>query len=105
MSRNRCGGKHNASVRCGRAHSQTGHEVLLREEEHMIDIIGWIVFGLIAGVLARWLMPGKDPGGCIVTVLLGVAGAIVGGFVARVLGLATTTVTLGDRNFLVQLAF
>jgi uncharacterized membrane protein YeaQ/YmgE (transglycosylase-associated protein family) len=71
----------------------------------MIDIIGWIVFGLIAGLLARWLMPGKDPGGCIVTVLLGIAGAIVGGFVARVLGLATTTVTLGDRNFLVQLAF
>ena len=71
----------------------------------MIDLIGWIIFGLIAGLLARWLMPGKDPGGCIVTVLLGVAGAVVGGFVARILGLATTTVTLGDRNFLVQLAF
>jgi len=71
----------------------------------MIDIIGWIVFGLIAGLLARWLMPGKDPGGCIITVLLGIAGAIVGGFVARVLGLATTSATLGDRNFLVQLAF
>jgi uncharacterized membrane protein YeaQ/YmgE (transglycosylase-associated protein family) len=71
----------------------------------MIDIIGWIVFGLIAGLLARWLMPGKDPGGCIITVILGIAGAVVGGFVARVLGLATNTVTLGDRNFLVQLAF
>ena len=71
----------------------------------MTDIIGWIIFGLIAGLLARWLMPGKDPGGCIVTVLLGIAGAVVGGFVARLLGLATTTVTLGDRNFLVQLAF
>ena len=71
----------------------------------MIDIIGWIVFGLIAGLLARWLMPGKDPGGCIVTVILGIAGAVVGGFVARVLGFATSTVTLGDRNFLVQLAF
>ena len=71
----------------------------------MIDLIGWIVFGLIAGLLARVLMPGKDPGGCIVTVLLGIAGAVVGGFVARLLGLATTTVTLGDRNFLVQLAF
>lgn len=71
----------------------------------MIDLIGWIIFGLIAGLLARWLMPGKDPGGCIVTVLLGIAGAVVGGFVARLLGLATTTVTLGDRNFLVQLAF
>jgi len=71
----------------------------------MIDIIGWVIFGLIAGVLARWLMPGKDPGGCIVTIVLGIAGAVVGGFVARILGLATTTNTLGDRNFLVQLAF
>jgi len=71
----------------------------------MIDIIGWIVFGLIAGLLARWLMPGKDPGGCIVTMLLGIAGAVVGGFVARVLGLASSTITLGDRNFLVQLGF
>ena len=71
----------------------------------MIDIIGWIIFGLVAGLLARFLMPGKDPGGCIVTVLLGIAGAVVGGFVARVLGLATSTVTLGDRNFLVQLVF
>jgi len=71
----------------------------------MIDIIGWIIFGLVAGLLARWLMPGKDPGGCIVTVLLGIAGAVVGGFVARVLGLATSSVTLGDRNFLVQLVF
>ncbi|MDQ2856696.1 MAG: GlsB/YeaQ/YmgE family stress response membrane protein [Acidobacteriota bacterium] len=70
-----------------------------------MDIIGWIIFGLIAGLIARFLMPGKDPAGCIVTVILGIAGAVVGGFVARVLGLATTTVTLGDRNFLVQLAF
>lgn len=71
----------------------------------MIDIIGWIVFGLLAGLLARWLMPGKDPGGCVVTVILGIAGAVVGGFVARLLGLATSTITLGDRNFLIQLAF
>ena len=71
----------------------------------MFDIIGWIVFGLVAGLLARALMPGKDPGGCIVTVLLGIAGAVVGGFVARILGLATSTNRLGDRNFLVQLAF
>ena len=71
----------------------------------MIDIIGWIIFGLIAGLLARWLLPGKDSGGCIVTVLLGIAGAVVGGFLARVLGVASGTVTLGDRNFLVQLSF
>jgi len=71
----------------------------------MFDIIGWIIFGLIAGLLARFLMPGKDPGGCIVTVILGIVGAVVGGFVARLLGVATTAVALGDRNFMVQLGF
>jgi uncharacterized membrane protein YeaQ/YmgE (transglycosylase-associated protein family) len=70
----------------------------------MIDIIGWIIFGLVAGLLARWLLPGKDPGGCIVTVVLGIAGAVVGGFVARVMGVANS-LTLGDRNFLMQLLF
>ena len=70
----------------------------------MTDIIGWIIFGLIAGLLARWLMPGKDPGGCLVTVILGIAGAVVGGFVARVMGVAKT-INLGDRNFFLQLLF
>jgi uncharacterized membrane protein YeaQ/YmgE (transglycosylase-associated protein family) len=46
-------------------------------------IIGWIIFGAIAGAIAKLLMPGKDPGGFIVTVLLGVAGAVVGGFIGR----------------------
>ena len=45
-----------------------------------MGIISWIVFGLIAGVVAKLLMPGHDPGGCIITMLLGVAGAFVGGF-------------------------
>jgi len=45
-------------------------------------IIGWIVVGLIAGVLAKLIMPGKDPGGIIVTILIGIAGALIGGFVA-----------------------
>ena len=53
----------------------------------MIGILGWIVFGLIVGVIAKLLTPGRDPGGFIVTVLLGIAGAVVGGFVGRVLGL------------------
>jgi uncharacterized membrane protein YeaQ/YmgE (transglycosylase-associated protein family) len=44
-------------------------------------IISWIIFGLVAGVIARLLMPGRDPGGCIVTMALGVAGAFVGGFI------------------------
>jgi len=48
-------------------------------------IIGWIIFGVIAGAIAKLLMPGKDPGGFIVTMLLGIAGALVGGFVGRAL--------------------
>jgi len=48
-------------------------------------IIGWIVFGLIVGAIAKLLMPGKDPGGWIVTILLGIAGSFVGGFLAQTL--------------------
>ena len=51
----------------------------------MLHIIGWIIFGLIAGVIAKAIMPGRDPGGAIVTILLGIAGSIVGGFVGRAL--------------------
>jgi uncharacterized membrane protein YeaQ/YmgE (transglycosylase-associated protein family) len=50
-------------------------------------ILGWIVFGLIVGVLAKLVMPGKDPGGIIVTMALGIVGALVGGFIGRALGL------------------
>jgi uncharacterized membrane protein YeaQ/YmgE (transglycosylase-associated protein family) len=46
-------------------------------------IIGWIIFGLIAGAIAKLIMPGKDPGGIFVTILLGIAGALVGGFIGR----------------------
>ena len=51
-----------------------------------MSIIGWILFGLIVGVVAKVLMPGRDPGGMIVTILLGIGGALVGGFLGRVLG-------------------
>jgi uncharacterized membrane protein YeaQ/YmgE (transglycosylase-associated protein family) len=46
-----------------------------------MGILSWIIFGLVAGVIAKLLMPGRDPGGCIVTMLLGIAGAFVGGFI------------------------
>jgi uncharacterized membrane protein YeaQ/YmgE (transglycosylase-associated protein family) len=46
-------------------------------------IIGWIIFGLIAGAIAKLLMPGRDPGGIFVTMLLGIGGALVGGFIGR----------------------
>jgi uncharacterized membrane protein YeaQ/YmgE (transglycosylase-associated protein family) len=52
----------------------------------MFGVIGWIIFGLIVGALAKLLMPGKDPGGIIVTMLLGIAGALLGGYVGRALG-------------------
>ena len=49
----------------------------------MFAIIGWIIFGLIAGVIAKAIMPGRDPGGAIVTILLGIAGSVIGGFIGR----------------------
>jgi uncharacterized membrane protein YeaQ/YmgE (transglycosylase-associated protein family) len=56
----------------------------------MIAIIGWIIIGLIAGVLAKAIMPGDDPGGFIITILLGIAGAIIGGFLASsIFGIAS----------------
>ena len=51
-----------------------------------MGIITWIVLGLIVGVLAKLIMPGKDPGGMIVTIIIGIAGAFIGGFVSSILG-------------------
>ena len=48
--------------------------------------LGWIVIGALAGIIAKAIMPGKDPGGCIVTILLGVAGALLAGFLGNALG-------------------
>jgi uncharacterized membrane protein YeaQ/YmgE (transglycosylase-associated protein family) len=52
----------------------------------MVGIIAWICFGLVVGVIAKLLMPGRDPGGFIVTILLGIAGALIGGFIGRAMG-------------------
>lgn len=52
----------------------------------MVGILGWIVFGLIVGIVAKLLMPGRDPGGFIVTTLIGIAGAVLGGWFGRALG-------------------
>ena len=49
-------------------------------------ILGWIVIGLLAGGIAKLIMPGRDPGGCIVTILLGIAGALLAGFLGRAVG-------------------
>ena len=51
-----------------------------------MGIISWIIFGLLAGLLAKFIMPGKDPGGVFITIALGIAGALIGGFIATSLG-------------------
>ncbi|MDQ3070451.1 MAG: GlsB/YeaQ/YmgE family stress response membrane protein [Acidobacteriota bacterium] len=52
-----------------------------------MEVLSWILFGLVVGALAKLVMPGKDPGGIIVTILLGIAGALLGGFLGRSLGI------------------
>jgi uncharacterized membrane protein YeaQ/YmgE (transglycosylase-associated protein family) len=54
-----------------------------------MGILSWILLGLIVGALAKWIMPGPDPGGMIITILLGIAGAFIGGYLATLLGLGT----------------
>ena len=56
-----------------------------------MGIITWIVMGLIVGILAKVIMPGKDPGGFIITILLGIGGAFVGGFIGSFMGLGAVT--------------
>jgi uncharacterized membrane protein YeaQ/YmgE (transglycosylase-associated protein family) len=55
-------------------------------EGEKMNILGWLLFGLVVGAIAKFLMPGRDPGGWIVTILLGIAGSFVGGFLASMLG-------------------
>jgi uncharacterized membrane protein YeaQ/YmgE (transglycosylase-associated protein family) len=50
-------------------------------------IIGWIIFGLIVGIIGKFLMPGRDPGGIVVTILLGIGGALLGGWIGQAMGL------------------
>jgi uncharacterized membrane protein YeaQ/YmgE (transglycosylase-associated protein family) len=52
-----------------------------------MGILSWILLGLVVGLLAKWIMPGPDPGGLLITILLGVAGAFVGGFIGSLIGL------------------
>ncbi|MFJ8210474.1 GlsB/YeaQ/YmgE family stress response membrane protein [Streptomyces sp. NPDC096033] len=50
-----------------------------------MSIIGWIVLGLLAGIIAKAIMPGRDPGGCVMTILIGIAGALLGGWLGKVI--------------------
>jgi uncharacterized membrane protein YeaQ/YmgE (transglycosylase-associated protein family) len=63
-------------------------------------IVAWIVVGLIAGILAKWAMPGPDPGGIVVTALIGIAGAFIGGWVLGALGLAGSAGSFGLGSIL-----
>ena len=56
-----------------------------------MGILSWIIMGLVVGVLAKFIMPGKDPGGIIVTIFLGIAGAFVGGYIGSFLGIGAAT--------------
>ena len=72
----------------------------------MFSIIGWIILGLIAGVIAKAIMPGRDPGGVIVTILLGIVGSVVGGFIGRALfgyGRATDAGGVSEPGFIMSL--
>jgi uncharacterized membrane protein YeaQ/YmgE (transglycosylase-associated protein family) len=55
--------------------------------EAFMGILSWIIFGLIAGILAKWIMPGEDGGGFIMTIILGVVGALVGGYISTFFGM------------------
>ena len=52
-----------------------------------MGILGWILFGLVVGIIAKFIMPGRDPGGIIMTIILGIVGALIGGYVGQALHL------------------
>ncbi|AMG94903.1 MULTISPECIES: GlsB/YeaQ/YmgE family stress response membrane protein [Citrobacter] len=66
-----------------------------------MGIIAWIVFGLIAGVIAKLIMPGRDGGGFILTCILGIVGAVVGGWLATMFGIGGTISGFNLHSFLV----
>ena len=51
-----------------------------------MGVIGWIIFGLIVGIVAKFLMPGRDPGGFVITAIIGIVGALLGGYLGRAIG-------------------
>lgn len=71
------------------------------------DLIAWIIVGLVAGAIAKLLMPGRDPGGLIITIVIGIVGALLAGFLAHLLRLAdeTKSISLNDRGFWMKVAF
>jgi len=68
-----------------------------------MGIFAWIIFGLIAGALAKFIMPGDDPGGFIVTTIIGIVGAVIGGFIAVQLGWGDVS-GFDVRSFVIAIA-
>lgn len=68
-----------------------------------MGLIAWIILGLIAGAVAKWIMPGPDPGGCIVTILIGVVGALLGGYLSTLLGFGGLTGALDWRSLIIAI--
>jgi len=66
-----------------------------------MGLIAWIVLGLIAGALAKWIMPGQDPGGCVITIIIGVVGALLGGYLSTLLGFGGLTGDLDWRSLII----
>lgn len=66
-----------------------------------MGIIAWIIFGLIAGIIAKFIMPGRDGGGFIITIILGIVGAVVGGWLATMLGMGGDVTGFNLPSFLV----
>ena len=69
-----------------------------------MNILSWILLGLVAGAIAKYIHPGPDPGGWVVTILIGIAGAIVGGFLASAIGLGGVTGFFSLWSLLIAIA-
>lgn len=66
-----------------------------------MTILAWIVLGLIAGIVAKALVPGRDPGGCIVTIVIGIVGALLGGWLSTLLGFGGLAGGIDLRNLVI----
>jgi uncharacterized membrane protein YeaQ/YmgE (transglycosylase-associated protein family) len=71
--------------------------MMSHSEVAAMGILAWIVLGLIVGALAKWIMPGNDPGGLLITIVIGIVGAMIGGFLSSALGMGEVTgINLGS---------
>jgi uncharacterized membrane protein YeaQ/YmgE (transglycosylase-associated protein family) len=66
-----------------------------------MSLLAWIVLGLLAGLVAKMLVPGRDPGGCILTIVIGVVGALLGGWLSTLLGYGGLSGRLDWRNLII----